>query len=295
MTWSKIAESEKHKHFRRVDAPGNKVLEFLVQRENKELSVLLILTPEAYQALYTHFEKHSEFGCSKKLGVLMTNNGYKCALTVQEATEKDVLGRFLDEILAFESGVSEILGEVKTFARFLDVKAAHQDLLQHFELEGYEAALVLAKKIYEEGIRDVFVVIAKACIEKSQIDQALEVFKQIPERDHRAHFEAAKLLLTLNNDSLALEYLFKAGNDPVVQEIRDRVFWLCANKAAGIESEEVIIRGIRLNDPKTMIAITKKIKDLQVETEGYTAEQIRLETSLKEIQSKFNVFLQSKT
>lgn len=295
MAWTKTSESEKQIEFKRTPAPDNKVLEMLVQREKKELSVLFVLTPEAYQALYTQIESHPEFGFAEKHGAFMTENGYKCAVTVKEAEEKDVLARFLGFAIGFDQGINEVVADLSNFFRFLDVKAVHEEIARRLESEGIESALNAARFFYEEGTRDVFVLLAKTCIEKNLLDEAKTVLKQIPEEDYPEQFGAAKLLLTLKEDREALEHLFKAGNDPAVQEIRDRIFWQVANKAAGVDSEEVLVRGIRLNDPRTIIAINKKKQELKDETEKFISEKARLEASLKEIQSKLSAFPKAKT
>ncbi len=107
----------------------------------------------------------------------------------------------------------------------------------------------------------------------------------LDETDKVGHFEAAHLILLEKNMSeksfdrlgLALKHLFKCGDDPVVQKIRDRVFAYVSGEP---ETHDIVpsITGVRINDAAVLVKILSDIRLLNEKKKALLAT----EHSLKE-------------
>lgn len=163
-------------------------------REEGRLSfTIAIPDPQSYQILYQFFEFHPEFGFAQHHSVFMTDISNFCSLTVEEESERDVLLRFIDELTRFEPMLTEIVPDIKTALHYRDKKPVYEDLLLRFAKDNFIMVLLNARKLYKQGFRDVYHVLANRCFETGHDKEGVLALHLIPTDDALGHFRAAEI------------------------------------------------------------------------------------------------------
>ncbi|MDB6096931.1 MAG: hypothetical protein JWM09_1209 [Francisellaceae bacterium] len=284
MVWNIKTQNSESVCFENKATALKKISELNAQKYDHYLHIALTLTDNFYNKLYEHFEFHSEFGFSQNHAVFMTDMGNHCTLTLNGKTEKNVLIRFLFELHKFEAYVGEIIPKIKHFFGIHEQKEILKDIEVNLKVS-VDAAMTRVHYWYKQGARNAFILLAKACFEASLPNDAIRVLARIPDGDHLSHFEAANILIKRNDKNAALNHLFKAGDDPVVQSVRDNL-WAIECSLDPSQMEVVFIPNVKMNDAETFVAIADKIRDIRTETleqEGYIE---KLERHLKELSDK---------
>ncbi len=180
--------------FTQPEGSSCKISEADAIHEDRQISFTVVaVTPEDYQTLYQQFEFHPEFGFAQHHGVFMTEMGYYCSLSVDEGTEREVLLRFLNELIQFEPQLQEVLSGIKKSLNYVDRETAYGALMQKFERENFIFVLLAARKLYKQGHRDIFHVLASRCFEVGREREGILALHLIPVDDVLGNFRAAEM------------------------------------------------------------------------------------------------------
>lgn len=287
--WTQTAEDKDTLKFSCTEPANRRIIEIYLYLHHPKVTLSLTLTAESYQIFQNYFEYHAEFGFSNPNGLFMTDMGYHCTLTFDEVLEKDKLDRFLSEVLRFDPSIIEIVSSIKQGLQSDERYGISQDISQELAHGHFGFVLESAKHLYTVGSRDVLLKLAKQCFKLSYFKEGLASLDCLDETDKVGHFEAAHLILlektmtekSLDRLGLALKHLFKCGDDPIVQKIRDRVFAYVAGEP---ETDNIVpsITGIRLNDANILVKILSEIRELNEKKKALLAT----EHSLQELAKK---------
>lgn len=195
MTWNINSISSHVTSFKPENDPTCKITEVVALQEGRQLSVTITTTAEHYPLLEEQFEFHSEFGSAQTHGVYMTNQGYHCSLTVDESTERDVMLRFLVDMIIFEPSIQDILPDIQKALNYQDKNTAYESLINQSDKENANFVLILlsARKLYKQGFRDVFHVLAEHFFETGRDKEGVHTLHLIPVDDSLGHFRAAEI------------------------------------------------------------------------------------------------------
>lgn len=284
MRWKQVTEGKNSVRFI-YEAKGNKrIQEIHLFLHHPKVTLSLTLTPETYVLFQNYFEYHAEFGFSNANGLFMTDMGNHCTLTFDEILEKDVLDRFMAEVLRFDPSIMEVIPIIKKTLKSEESYGISDDISQELTHGHFGIVLESAKHLYKVGNRDVLLKIAQKCFGLKYFNEGLAALDAMDESDRVGHFQAAHLILEnkempekiMNRYELALKHLFKCGNDPVVQQLRDRIYAYCSGAP---ESPETVpkVTGVRLNDPEVFFAIGDIIRDLNTKKREIIEELKRLQ------------------
>lgn len=266
--WKQIKEDNDTLKFECTAAANRRIIEIYLYLHHPKVTLSLTLTPECYQSFQNYFEYHAEFGFSNPNGLFMTDMGYHCTLTFDEVLEKDVLDRFLSEVLRFEPSVMEIVTTIKQSLKAEEYYGIAQDISRELAHGHFSFILESAKHLYKIGTRDVLLKLAEKCFDLNYFTEGLSSLEAIEEGDKVGNFRAAHLILKadampekiMNRYELALKHLFKSGNDPIVQKLRDKIFAGCVGEPDMTKVPS--IQGIRLNDPDVFVTLGDEVRKL---------------------------------
>jgi hypothetical protein len=287
--WTQTTEDKDTLKFSCTEPSNSRIVEIYMYLHHPKVTLSLTLTADSYQIFQNYFEYHAEFGFANPDGLFMTDMGYHCTLTFDEVLEKDKLDRFLSEVLRFDPSIIEIVSSIKKGLQSDERYGISQDISQELAHGHFGFVLESAKHLYMVGSRDVLLKLAKQCFKLSYFKEGLASLECLDETDKVGHFEAAHLILLEKNMSeksfdrlgLALKHLFKCGDDPVVQKIRDRVFAYVTGEP---ETNDIVptITGVRINDANVLVKILSDIRQLNEKKKALLAT----EHSLKELVQK---------
>lgn len=285
--WTQTAEDKDTLKFSCNEPANSRVSEIYLYLHHPKVTLSLTLTAESYQIFQNYFEYHAEFGFSNPNGLFMTDMGNHCTLTFDEILEKDKLDRFLSEVLRFDPSIIEIVSAIKKGLKSDERYGISQDISQELAHGHFGFVLESAKHLYTVGSRDVLLKLAQQCFKLSYFKEGIATLDCLDETDKVGHFEAAHLVLlekgmtekSMDRLGLALKHLFKCGNDPIVQKIRDRVFAYVTGEP---EDEKIVpkITDVRLNDASLLVKILREIRKLNDKKKALLATEQTLQESL---------------
>ena len=192
MTWVAHDRSRELASFRQED-PGAKVNALSAYRRSGKLSISITLNQSAYDELHAYLSKHPDFGFAQTNGVFMTPLGNYCSLTVEEATGRHILTRFLIMLESFDASIKFIHGDIQEALNYLTPKQIDEMLYRDLDKEGFFSNLALARRLYREGHRDALHRLAKACFDRNLLREGNTALNFIPENDHLGHYWAANI------------------------------------------------------------------------------------------------------
>jgi hypothetical protein len=286
--WTQTVEDKNTLKFTCVEPANSRIVEIYLYLHHPKVTLSLTLISESYQVFQNYFEYHAEFGFSNPNGLFMTDMGNHCTLTFDEVLEKDKLDRFLSEVLRFDPSILEIVPSIKKGLKSDERYGISQDVSQELAHGHFGFVLESAKHLYRVGNRDVLLKLAKQCFKLGYFKEGLASLDCLDETDRVGHFEAAHSILmekamsgkSIDRFGLALKHLFKCGNDPIVQKIRDRVFAYVTGEP---EDDKIVpkITGVRLNDANVLVRILSEIKALNEKKKALLAKEHSLQEALQ--------------
>lgn len=192
MTWTLHDKSRELATFRN-NTPEAKVSALSAYRTHGQLSISITLSQASYDELYAYLSKHPDFGFTQVNGVFMTPYGNHCSLTVEEASGRHVLTRFLIMLESFDNSIKTIHSDIQQALNYLTPAQIDEMLYQDLDKDGFFSNLAVARRLYREGHRDALHRLAKICFEKGMIREGNTALNFIPDNDHLGHFWAANL------------------------------------------------------------------------------------------------------
>lgn len=286
--WTQTTEDKDTLKFSCNEPTNSHILEIYLYMQHPKVTLSLTLTPESYQIFQNYFEYHAEFGFSNPNGLFMTDMGNHCTLTFDEVLEKDKLDRFLSEVLRFDPSIIEIVSAIKKGLKSDERYGISQDISQELSHGHFGFVLESAKHLYTIGNRDVLLKLAQQCFKLGYFKEGLASLDCLDDTDKVGHFEAAHLILlektmsekSIDRIGLALRHLFKCGNDPIVQKIRDKVFAYASGEPEN-EATVPTITGVRLNDANVLVRILNEIRQLNEKKKALLATERSLQEAVQ--------------
>jgi hypothetical protein len=182
----------------------------------------------------------------------------------------------------------EIVSNIKQAVKIEEHYGIAQDISQELAHGHFGFILESAKHLYTMGKRDVLLKLTQQCFQLGYFKEGLGALDTLEESDKVGHFEAAHLILSekvmsekgIDRFGLALRHLFKSGNDPIVQKLRDKVF---AFLTGANESQDTVptVTGIRLNDAGVVVRILAEIKQLNEKKKSLQMQEKALQAELQ--------------
>jgi len=269
MRWKQISEGKNSIRFVYESDGNRRINEIHLFLHHPKVTLNLTLTPECYAIFLNYFEYHAEFGFANANGLFMTEMGNHCTLTFDQVLEKDVLDRFLAEVLRFDPSIIEIIPVIKLSLVTEESYGISEDISQELEHGHFGFVLESAKHLYKTGTRDVLLKLARKCFNLNYFTEGLAALDAIDPKDRVGHFQAAYLIFDtpempekiMSRYELALNHLFDCGDDPIVQKLRDRIFSYCSGEPES-DDPKIEVSGIRLGDPDVFFRIGDKLREL---------------------------------
>jgi len=204
MTWVLHDKSREIAIFQN-NAEDCKISELSAYRMQGQLSLSITLPEKAYKELYDYLHNHPDFGATQVNGAFMTPLGFHCSLTVEEATGRNVLIRFLSMLQSFDPSIKDIVGEIKKALNYLAAKEIDIILDKNLDEKSFFSNLSTARQLYREGHRDALHRLAKICFERGMIREGNTALNFIPDDDHLGHFWAANIYRKLAEEAAQKE------------------------------------------------------------------------------------------
>jgi len=204
MTWVLHDKSREVAIFQ-CNAVDCKISELSAYRQQGQLSISITLPETAYHELYNYLHDHPDFGSTQANGAFLTPLGFHCSLTVDEATGRNVLIRFLSMLQSFDPSIKDIAADVKKALHYLGSKEMDEILDKNLDQKSFFSNLTTARQLYREGHRDALHRLAKICFEKGMIREGNTALNFIPDDDHLGHFWAANIYRKLAEEALLKE------------------------------------------------------------------------------------------